>query len=115
LQLGDRAPNARPDQQPRPVAVPEHQIGVSCCLQLGVFAERLHHRVRSALDIEFGQGRTSRFCWISSKSQRYTLAVADSIRGDIAIHIVISNHRTDNCAVATTLVEKVENPSNVDG
>jgi hypothetical protein len=115
LQFGDRAPDARPDQQPRPVAISKHQIGVSCCLQLGMFAERMHHRVRSALDIELGQGGTSRFCSIGSQSQRYTLAVAGSIRGYIAIQIVISNHRTDNRAVETTLIEKVENPSNVVG
>jgi hypothetical protein len=115
LQLGDGAPDARPDQQPWPVAISKHQIGVPCSLQLGMFAECMHHRVRSLSDIEFGQDGTSRFCWIGSQSQRYTLPVTDSIRGDIAIHIVISNYRADNCQGATTLIEKVENPSNVDG
>ena len=81
-----------------------------------MFAECMHHRVRSLSDIEFGQDGTSRFRWVGSQSQRYTLPVTgNSILGGIAIHIVNFNYRADNCADATTLIEKVKNPSNVDG
>ena len=80
-----------------------------------MLAKCMHHRVRSLSDIEFGQDGTSRFCWVGSQSQRYTLPVTDSIRAGIAIHIVNFDYRAGNCAGETTLIEKVKNPSNVDG
>src|SRR5689334_14732549 len=53
--LGDRAPDARPHQKPGPVAVPEHQIGISGRLELGMVAELMHHRVSGPQDFEIGQ------------------------------------------------------------
>jgi hypothetical protein len=53
--LGDCAPDAGPDQEPGSVTVSEHQIGIFGCLELGMFAEFVHHLVSGAQDFEIGQ------------------------------------------------------------
>jgi hypothetical protein len=53
--LGDGAPDAGPDQEPGPVAVSEHQVGVFGCLELGMVAEFVHHLVSGAQHFEIGQ------------------------------------------------------------
>jgi hypothetical protein len=53
--LGDFPPDLRPDQQPCPIALPEHQIGVSRRLEFGLIAKFVHHGVCCTKDIEIRQ------------------------------------------------------------
>jgi hypothetical protein len=62
--LGDHSPNPCPDQQSRPVAVPEHQIGISGGLELSVIAELVHHRVGRSLHFEIRQHFPSIMQWV---------------------------------------------------
>jgi hypothetical protein len=55
MHFGDRAPDPRPNQQTRPVALPEHQIGVSRGLDFRVLAELVHQRGCGAPNFVIGQ------------------------------------------------------------
>jgi hypothetical protein len=55
MHLGDRPPDSCPDEQTRPVAVSEHEIGISSGLELGVVAKFVPHGGSGTENIEIRQ------------------------------------------------------------